>query len=455
MTKIPFSSNNNHNLLPLVLENVDTMKKSRNLVSIPVIYSKFIFNEFVEALQSILVNNNFIELLTLEGFPLRGQFMMTLAKGCFTNRSIRVLNLSRSKIGDDGCEILCSNIKHLTNIETLNLSNCNIGIKGVNAVRDYIKTQKIHRFSEAWIRSLRYQNVDDKSFGGLKQVFLNSNQEIGDEGLKLLTDELSEDVWIKDIEVQNCGLTDVAAIEIINCLNYNKTIMNFNVANNLDLPENLHRQILERLGSSDIESCDSNEPKPVQVKVTKGQLAERIKFLEDQLELETFQQQHLKNLIENLHAQNVESKKQLIELNDRLKQNVPEGFTLVPNETLDRLAIRKSASNVAVRLRRKRRNPIRKVRSLVIENPINRVVASRSVTSIKLKAKAVRERKTFFEKNIGDTLKNNTQQSSSDEDDEYEGAALLKSFTKRKTRNLPFFEKIFQSSRVPNNSDYE
>ncbi|CAG9797271.1 unnamed protein product [Chironomus riparius] len=448
-----------------ILDHVDTLKKSRNVVSIPVIYSKFIFNEFVESLQSILVSNNILEMLSLEGFPIRERFMMTLAKGCFTNRSIRVLNLSRSKIGDDGCEILCSNIKHLTNIETLNLSNCNIGVKGVNAVVDYIKTQKIHRFSEAWIRSLRYQSIDDTSFGGLKRIFLNSNPQIGDEGLKFLTDELSEDVWIKDIEVQNCGLTNVAANEIINCLTYNKTILNFNVANNLDLPEHMHRQILERLGSCDVDSGDSNDTKPIQIKVTKNQLYEKIKFLEDQLELEECQQKQLKELIENLHTQNMESNKQLMEMNEQLKKNVPEGFTLVANEDLDRLAIRKTASNVAVRLRRKRRNPIKKVRSLVIESPINKVVFSKSVTSVKLKPKAISKCESFVEPNIGDGLHNNNndniQQSSSDEadtdDDEYYGTSLLKSFTKGKSKPTSFFEKILKSSssRAPNNSDIE
>ncbi|XP_070509995.1 protein Cep78 homolog [Chironomus tepperi] len=442
-----------------VLEHVDTLKKSRNVVSIPVIYSKFIFNEFIESLQGLLVNNNILELLSLEGFPIRDRFMMTLAKGCFTNRSIRVLNLSRSKIGDDGCEILCSNIKHLTNIETLNLSNCNIGIKGVNAVVDYIKTQKIHRFSEAWIRSLRYQNINDSSFGGLKRILLNSNPQIGDEGLKLLTDELSEDVWIKDIEVQNCGLTHVAANEIIACLNYNKTILNFNVANNLDLPEHMHRQILERLGSCDVDSGDSNESKPVQMKVTKSQLYEKIKFLENQLELEAFQQKQMKELIQSLHNQNMEYNKQIIELNEQLKQNVPDGFTLVANEHLDRMAIRKTASNVAVRLRRRRRHPIKKVRSLVIESPINKVVNSKSVTAVKLKPKNVKEHKAFVEQNIGDSMKNDEiQQSSSDDDDEeFNGASLLKSFVARKSGSLPFFENIAQSSssRVPYNSDDE
>lgn len=389
--------------------------------------------ELLNALQGLLTQNSQLEVLILEGLPMYGRFMTHLAKGLCSNRSLKILSFARSNIGDEACEILCSNIKHLTNIESVNLSQCNLGIKGVTAIRDFIRFQKIHRFSEAWIRSLRYQNLDAAQFDGVKKIYINNNPQIGDEGIEILTDELGEDVWIKEIEVQNCGLTDVGANHVMNCLQINKTILNFNVSNNHDIPDHLLRHIMIHLGSSsvEVESSDSSDTKSIQQKVTKSQLIDNVKFLEDQLESEIFRRKELEKTNEELYKQLIEIKNEVTTRNNSL--HIPDGYTLMTNEELEKFVTKKapvvahkSYSSAVIRVRRKRvaRLSVKKTRSYDEENVQNNLAQSKSENMIKVDAKT---KKIFIEKNIGDSVEigNNYQ------DSQMMGTDLLRCFAKR------------------------
>jgi len=57
--------------------------------------------------------------------------------------------------------------------------------------------QKITRFTEGWEKSLRYRSVDVNTIGGLRTVLLADNPEIGDVGIRWITEVLKEDAWIK------------------------------------------------------------------------------------------------------------------------------------------------------------------------------------------------------------------------------------------------------------------
>ena len=316
-----------------VLEGCDTLKKTKKIEMHPVIYSKFLFTNLINALQNVMTNNLVLETLIIEGLPLYGRYMSSFTKGLAHNTSIKTLSLTRSQIGDEACESICGTLKHLMNIKTLNLSGCNLSVKGASAVADLIKFQKIQRFSEAWTKSLRYQNVDAESFPGLRKIFLNNNPQISNEGVEQLTTALQEDVWIKDIEMQNCGLDDDGAQHIIKCLNINKTILGFNIEGNHDVSEHLNRHILVHLGNADNNS-DSNDSKTSSEKVTKVKLLDNVKFLEEQLETEAFRRKQMEQLNENLSKQLIEFQK---ELNFQGSFRIPDGFTLVSNETLDNL----------------------------------------------------------------------------------------------------------------------
>lgn len=167
----------------------------------------------------------------LEGLPLRENYITYICKALASNSSIKNLSFARSALGDDGCEIVCSTIKHLTNIDSLNLSQCMLTAIGAESVAKMIKFQKILRFSEGWEKTLRYRSVNPDSLAGLKRITLNCNV-IRDEGIQYLIDVLKEDVWIKIIEVQSCHFGDKGAKSIIDCLNLNHTLLLVDIEDN-------------------------------------------------------------------------------------------------------------------------------------------------------------------------------------------------------------------------------
>lgn len=108
--------------------------------------------------------------------------------------------------------------------------------------------QKILRFTEAWNQSLRYREVDADKIPGLKYVCLNQNMDIGDEGLTALLAVLKEDEWIKSLEMQHCGLTEAGGREIVECLEYNKTLLVFDVRNNVTISKGTMNMIRKQFG---------------------------------------------------------------------------------------------------------------------------------------------------------------------------------------------------------------
>lgn len=107
-----------------------------------------------------------------------------------------MLSFARSNLMDDGCVIICSTIKHLSHIEKLNFSYCDLTEQSARPISDLIKFQTINRYSEEWKRSFRYQDVTGAP-PGLKCLLLNGNVELGDKGLRRIAMDLKDDEWIK------------------------------------------------------------------------------------------------------------------------------------------------------------------------------------------------------------------------------------------------------------------
>jgi centrosomal protein CEP78 len=232
----------------LVLESADTLEKTLKVKNCHAIYSKFVLSDLAESLKNLMANNKRLETLILEGLPLSGRCLQTILEGIALNTSITRLSFTRGLLGDDACEVICRTVK--PNIMHLNLSSNRIGIRGARSVANLINLQKIQRGTEFWARSLRNQVVYACSIPGLKEIYLNNNPEIGNDGLKFITDVLVEDDWIKTIEMQNCGLSDEGAQSIISCLNKNKTISKFNIAGNFEVSTFLARYLCSVLVNS-------------------------------------------------------------------------------------------------------------------------------------------------------------------------------------------------------------
>ena len=141
--------------------------------------------------------------------------------------------------------------------------------------------------------------------------------------------------------MENCGLTDRAANFILDCLEINNYIIDFNVRNNTGISKFLLRSIREQLGKEDedqklLETQEEFVPGPNGVlirrkKVTIASLKEQLKTLEEQLAFERMLRKKAEQLNEKLNQQIIAYENQL---ENNINATIPEGYVIVKNESL-------------------------------------------------------------------------------------------------------------------------
>ncbi|KAL5277638.1 CEP78 family protein [Megaselia abdita] len=390
-------------------EQIDSEKKVRSFKNRPAIYTKYIFDGIVAAISNCIQFNANLKHLTLESLPLNEKYMISICKALSCNTNLKTLSFARSTIGDKGCENICSTVKYLINIESIEMSQCELTYKGACAIADMIRFQKIFRYSEGWKKSLRYRDVNPDNMPGLRSIAISDNADIGDNGVKSITEVLKEDDWIKTILMENCGLTDVGANYVLDCLALNKHLVEFSVKKNSNISKYLVRNILLQLGKEDI----PNMPKKSN-KVSPTKLKEHVKLLEEQFESEKNLRKQGELLNEQLHAQIVAYEKQLNshEGSEQLS-DIPCGYDLVPRHELDQLLEELST------YKKCKNGSIRKVRSETTSKPVNDTrnknkvsssehtfnAAEKKLNNLK-QSKPIQCQKKYFESNIGDTFEN-------------------------------------------------
>lgn len=141
--------------------------------------------------------------------------------------------------------------------------------------------------------------------------------------------------------MEQCGLTDRAANMILDCLEINNYIIDFNVRNNNGISKFLQRSIRDQLGKDDEDHklMDGQTelvtgPNGVVVKRAKSTLTnlkEQLKTLEEQLAFERMLRKKAELLNEKLNQQIIAYENQL---ENESKANVPDGYVVVKNESL-------------------------------------------------------------------------------------------------------------------------
>ncbi|XP_016949763.1 protein Cep78 homolog [Drosophila biarmipes] len=311
------------------IDPIDTEKRARLFRQRPVIYTRFIFNSLVQAIANCVSSNKNLSVLKLEGLPLQDGYIETIAKSLADNECLETVSFRKSNIGDKGCEVVCNTAKYLNRIEVFDLSECGLTSKGAEHVADMLKMQKITRFSEGWEKSLRYRSVDVNTIGGLRTVLLADNPAIGDDGIRWITEVLKEDAWIKKIDMEGCGLTDIGANLILDCLELNTAITEFNVRNNEGISKFLQRSIRDHLGGPpeekqepeyDLSCVNGLQSLPKNKKVTVSQLLAHTKALEEQLSFERTLRKKAEKLNEKLSHQLMRS-----DSNHNVQEKVVQG----------------------------------------------------------------------------------------------------------------------------------
>ncbi|XP_044252277.1 protein Cep78 homolog [Drosophila takahashii] len=294
------------------IDPIDTEKRARLFRQRPVIYTRFIFNSLVQAIANCVSSNKNLSVLKLEGLPLQDGYIETIAKSLADNECLETVSFRKSNIGDKGCEVVCNTAKYLNRIDLFDLSDCGLTSKGAEHVAEMLKMQKITRFTEGWEKSLRYRSVDVNTIGGLRTVLLADNPAIGDDGIRWITEVLKEDAWIKKIDMEGCGLTDIGANLILDCLELNTAITEFSVKNNEGISKFLQRSIRDHLGGPpeekhepeyDLSCVNGLQSLPKNKKVTVSQLLAHTKALEEQLSFERTLRKKAEKLNEKLSHQ--------------------------------------------------------------------------------------------------------------------------------------------------------
>ncbi|XP_048449416.1 centrosomal protein of 78 kDa [Rhincodon typus] len=199
---------------------------------IPAIRSRDLTIQLCKSVRDSLSVSSSLKTLELEGLPLRHGDLLTLTKGLSRTKTLQNLSLARCPIGDDGLEIICQSVKNSATIKTVNFTGCNITWRGAEHMTSIIKYQATKRHSQVWAESLRYRHPDLDCMTGLRRITMNCNTLIGDTGAIAFADALKDDLWLKALDLQQCGISNKGAKALLDILQTSSTLIVLDVRKN-------------------------------------------------------------------------------------------------------------------------------------------------------------------------------------------------------------------------------
>ncbi|KAM9391391.1 centrosomal protein of 78 kDa [Pholidichthys leucotaenia] len=214
---------------------------------VPAIRSKDMTLKLCKAIRECLVISPNLKTLQLIGLPLRERDLITLTKGLAKSTSLENLSLSNCPITDLGLEVICQSVKYSTTIRTVDFSGCSLTWRGAEHMANIIKHQGMQRHGTAWAESLRYRQPHFEGMGGLRRVTLNCNTLIGDRGAAALAHELAEDLWVKAVDLQRCGLSNEGGRRLLEALKTNSSLCVLDIRGNPLVDKGLIKTIIEKV----------------------------------------------------------------------------------------------------------------------------------------------------------------------------------------------------------------
>uniref|UniRef100_UPI0037E8D4FF centrosomal protein of 78 kDa n=1 Tax=Semicossyphus pulcher TaxID=241346 RepID=UPI0037E8D4FF len=221
--------------------------KSSFKKKIPAIRSKDMTLKLCKALRECLSISPNLKTLQLNGLPLRERDLITLTKGLAKSVSLENLSLANCPITDEGLEVICQSVKYSTNIRSVDFTGCNLTWRGAEHMANIIKHQGMQRHGTAWAESLRYRQPQFEGMRGLRRVTLSCNTLIGDRGAAALANELSEDLWVKAVDLQRCGLSSEGARRLLEALKTNSALCVLDIRSNPLVDKVLIKTVIEKV----------------------------------------------------------------------------------------------------------------------------------------------------------------------------------------------------------------
>lgn len=226
------------------LYDIDTDDKVRTLKrNNGYLWTDIGMRNLVKALSLTIRRTNVLTCLEFDGIPISPKYLDVLIDGLKKNFSLKILSFKQCPLMDVGCSKVCTSISFMPNVEILNLTACNLTSICTQSIAKMIRHQQISRYCVSWHHSLRYKDPDVDVLAGLKRITLNNNPDIGDDGLKLILDELDDDLWIKAIDMQRCNITEKMATRILDVIDYSKSLEILDLRHN----DSLSRHTIEKI----------------------------------------------------------------------------------------------------------------------------------------------------------------------------------------------------------------
>lgn len=207
------------------LHDIDTEEKAKNMKRrFGSLWTAYILRQLLKSISTSLRSTEVLTCLELDGIPIFTQYLEPLLQALKKNKTVKTLSFANSNIGDSGCQMVCAYLRFIPNVEVLNISSCNFTKDSGEYIAKLIKYQQINRYCESWHNSLRYENPQSGLMRGIKRITLNCNPEFGDDGFMWILNELEDDLWIKALDLQKCGITENISGKILDTLHYNKSL---------------------------------------------------------------------------------------------------------------------------------------------------------------------------------------------------------------------------------------
>ncbi|NXO82246.1 CEP78 protein, partial [Sitta europaea] len=214
---------------------------------IPATLSKDFTGQLCKAVKGCLSISDVLKNLELQGLFLRERDLTLLTKGLAAASSLESVSLAHCPIGDGGLETICQSIKNTATIRFVNFTACSLTWRGAEHIANVLKHQAVRRHGEAWAESLRYRRPDLEHMTGLRRITLNCNMLVGDRGASTFADCLGEDLWLKALDLQQCGISNEGARSLLDALQTNTTLVVLDIRKNPLIGHALMKSIIERV----------------------------------------------------------------------------------------------------------------------------------------------------------------------------------------------------------------
>lgn len=221
--------------------------RAHNKKKTPAIHSKTVSLQLCKAVQKCLCESSSLKTLQLHALPLRERDLTALTKGLAKSASLEHLSLAHCPIGDQGLEVICQSVKYSSTIKGVDFTSCNITWQGAEHMANIIKHQAMRRHSTAWVETLRYRRAEFEAMNGLRRITLNDNILIGDRGVSALARELTEDLWVKAVDLQRCGISNDGAQVLEQMLQSNSTLCVLDIRRNPLIDNNMVKAVLTKV----------------------------------------------------------------------------------------------------------------------------------------------------------------------------------------------------------------